>query len=64
MVILNPIQDLKLKLKSLNYSELPHWNVNRLLAHNKLLVLEAYHITDKYDAISISESNLGFFFIA
>ena len=35
-----------------------HWNVNSLLAHNKLSILEAYNVAHKYDVICISESNL------
>ena len=33
-----------------------HWNVNSLVAHNKLSVLEAFNITHKYDIICIAES--------
>ena len=35
-----------------------HWNLNSLLAHNKLSMLEAYNVAHKYDVICISESYL------
>ena len=35
-----------------------HWNVNSLLAHNKLSMLEVYSVAHKYDVICISESYL------
>ena len=34
------------------------WNVNRILAHNKLSLLEAYKTTHKYDILCISETYL------
>ena len=37
-----------------------HWNINSLLAHNKLSMLEAYNIARKADVICISESYVDF----
>ena len=34
------------------------WNVNRILAHNKLSLLEAYKTTHKYDILCTSETYL------
>ena len=53
MVILNLIQDLKLKLKT-NFI----FFVLPLEAHNKLPMLEAYNTACKYNVICISESYL------
>ena len=33
-----------------------HWNVNSILAHNKLSLLEAYSTIHKYDILCISET--------
>ena len=35
-----------------------HWNVNRILAHNKLSLLETYKTTHKCDILCISETYL------
>ena len=35
-----------------------HWNVNRLLAHNKISLLTAYNTIHQYDVICISETFL------
>ena len=48
----------KTKTKKPNFFSCCHWNVNSILAHNKLSVLEAYNIAHKYVIISISESYL------
>ena len=37
-----------------------HWNVNSILAHNKLPLLEADNTTHKYDILCISETYLDF----
>ena len=44
--------------KSHLYFSCYHWNVNSLIAHNKLKVslLEAYNTVHKYDFICISET--------
>ena len=44
--------------KSHLYFSCDHWNVNSLIAHNKLKVslLEAYNAVHKYDFICISET--------
>ena len=52
----NPVP--KTKTKKPNFFSCCHWNVNSLLAHNKLSMLEAYNIVHKYDIICISESYL------
>ena len=46
--------------KSHSYFSCNHWNVNSLIAHNKLKVslLEAYNTVHKYDFICISETYL------
>ena len=48
MTILNLIQDLKLRLKSQIFL-CCHCNVNSLYTHDKLSMLEAYNIAQKYD---------------
>ena len=48
----------KTKTKKENFFSCCHWNVNSLLAHNKLSMLEAYNVAHKYDVICISESYL------
>ena len=35
-----------------------HWNVNNILAHNKLSLITAYNTVQKYDIICISETYL------
>ena len=35
-----------------------HWNVNSILVHNKLSLLEAYNTIHKYDILCISETYL------
>ena len=35
-----------------------HWNVNSILAHNKLTLLEAYNTVHQYDILCISETYL------
>ena len=35
-----------------------HWNVNSILAHNSLSLLEAYNTIHKYDILCISETYL------
>ena len=47
----------KTKTKKENFFSCCHWNVNSLLAHNKLSMLEAYNVAHKY-VICISESYL------
>ena len=47
----------KTKTKKPNLFSCCHWNVNSLLAHNKLSMLEAYNIAQKY-VTCISESYL------
>ena len=51
----------KTKTKKGNFFSCCHWNVNSLLAHNKLAMLEAYNVAHKYhviDVICISKSYL------
>ena len=48
----------KIKTKKENLFSCCHWNVNNLLAHNKLAMLEAYSVAHKYDVICTSESYL------
>ena len=48
----------KTKTKKEFFFSCCHWNVNSLLAHNKLSMLEAYNDAHKYDVICISESYL------
>ena len=48
----------KTKTKKEIFFSYSHWNVNSLLAHNKLSMLEAYNVAHKYDVICISESYL------
>ena len=45
----------KTKIKKENFFSCCHWNVNSLLVHNKLSMLEAYNVAHKYDVICISE---------
>ena len=42
--------------KTSNYFSCCHWNVNSILAHNKISLLTAYNIVQKFDIISISET--------
>ena len=35
-----------------------HWNINSILTHNKLSLLEAYNTVHKYDILCISETYL------
>ena len=48
----------KTKTKNPKFFSCCHWNVDRLLAHNKLSMLETYNIAHKYNLICISESYL------
>ena len=41
-----------------NYFSCCHWNVNSIMAHNKLSLISACNIIHKYDIIWISESYL------
>ena len=45
-----------LKKKQPKYFSCCHWNVNILLAHNKISLLTAYNTTHQYDVICISET--------
>ena len=53
MVILRLIQDPKKKQPK--YFSCCHWNVNSLLAHNKISLLTAYNTIHQYDVICTSE---------
>ena len=44
--------------KKANFFSCFHWNVNSILTHNKLSLLEAYNTIHKYDMLSISETYL------
>ena len=46
---------LKTKTKNQNVFSCCHWNVNSLLAHNKLSVQETYNIAHKYDVLCMSQ---------
>ena len=46
------------KSKSSKYFSCCHWNVNSILAHDKLSLLTAYNSTQHYDIICISETYL------
>ena len=46
----------KTKTEKPNFFTLCHWNVDRLLVHNKLSMQEAYSMAHKYDVICISEA--------
>ena len=48
----------KTKTKNPKFFSCCRWNVDRVLAHNKLSMLEAYNIAHKYNLICISESYL------
>ena len=41
--------------KTSNYFSCCHWNANSVLAHNKIFLLTAYNIIQKFDIICISE---------
>ena len=56
MVILKSIQDQK-KILSKCFS-CCHWNVNSILAHNKLSLLTAYNSALNYDLICLTETHL------
>ena len=56
MVTLKPT--LGLQKKTLNYFSCCHWNANSILAHNKISLLTAYNIVQKFDVICISETYL------
>ena len=43
------------KKKEARFFSCFHWNVNSILAHNKLPLLEAYNTAHKYDILRISE---------
>ena len=58
MVIVNLIQDLKLKLKTHFFFFFFCAVIGISIVHNKLSMLEAYNIARKYNAICISESYL------
>ena len=46
------------KKKEARFFSCFHWNVNSILAHNKLSLLEAYNTVHKYDILCISETYL------
>ena len=46
------------KRKGTRFFSCFHWNVNSILAHNKLSLLEAYNTVHKYDILCISETYL------
>ena len=46
------------KSKNSKYFLCCHWNVNSILAHDKLSLLTAYNSTQHYDIICISETYL------
>ena len=46
------------KCRTLNYFSCFHWNVNSIMAHNKLSLLSAYNTLHKFDVICISETYL------
>ena len=46
------------KTKNSKYLSCCHWNVNSILAHDKLSLLTAYNSTQHYDIICISETYL------
>ena len=46
------------KKKQPKYFSCCHWNVNSLLAHNKILMLTAYNTIHQYDVICVSETFL------
>ena len=46
------------KHRTSNYFSCCHWNVNSILAHNKLSLLSAYNTLHKFDVICISETYL------
>ena len=46
------------KNKNSKYFSCCHWNVNSILAHDKLSSLTAYNSTQHYDIIFISETYL------
>ena len=46
------------KSKNSKYLSCCHWNVNSILAHDKLSLLTAYNSTQHYDIICISERYL------
>ena len=45
----------KTKTKKEFFFSCCHWNVNSLLAHNKLAMLETYNIAHKYDALFLTQ---------
>ena len=48
------------KKKEVRFFSCFHWNLNSILAHNKLSLLEAYNTIHKYDILCISETYLDF----
>ena len=46
------------KHRTSNYFSCCHWNVNSIMAHNKLSLLSAYNTLHKLDVICISETYL------
>ena len=50
--------NLRPKCKNSKYFSCCHWNVNSILAHDKLSLLIAYNSTQHYDVICISETYL------
>ena len=46
------------KKKETRFFSCLHWNINSILAHNKLTVLEAYNTINQYDILCISETYL------
>ena len=46
------------KHRTWNYFSCCHWNVNSILAHNKLSLMSSYNTLHKFDVICISETYL------
>ena len=47
------------KRRTSNYFSCCHWNVNSIVAHNKVSLLSAYNTLHKFDLICISETYLN-----
>ena len=46
------------KKKETRFFSCLHWNINSILAHNKLTLLQAYNTIHQYDILCISETYL------
>ena len=46
------------KKKKTRFFSCLHWNINSILAHNKLTLLQAYNTIHQYDILCISETYL------